>query len=52
MGLGLQDTAAVCAVLEKMAGVKRGRKAAQEALNVVCARMSSEDRAQASGGSA
>jgi 3-hydroxyisobutyrate dehydrogenase-like beta-hydroxyacid dehydrogenase len=25
-GLGAQDTAAVCAVLEKMAGVKRGRK--------------------------
>ncbi len=26
-GLAMQDTAAVCAVLEKMAGVKRGRKA-------------------------
>jgi len=26
-GLGAEDTAAVCAVLEKMAGVKRGRKA-------------------------
>jgi 3-hydroxyisobutyrate dehydrogenase len=25
-GLGGQDTAAVCAVLEKMAGVKRGKK--------------------------
>jgi 3-hydroxyisobutyrate dehydrogenase-like beta-hydroxyacid dehydrogenase len=27
-GLGAQDTAAVCAVLEKMAGVKRGKKPA------------------------
>jgi len=28
-GLAMQDTAAVCAVLEKMAGVKRGRKASK-----------------------
>jgi 3-hydroxyisobutyrate dehydrogenase-like beta-hydroxyacid dehydrogenase len=26
MGYGMDDTAAVCAVLEKQAGVKRGRK--------------------------
>jgi len=26
-GRGAQDTAAVCAVLERLAGVKRGRKA-------------------------